>query len=625
LTPIDQDEQSISGKQRPRIDRLELVIWAVCSCLALGVIFAAPGAVPVAPTVSDSYLFGYNNRVGVALLLFVLGMGGYFSSRVGVRFSQARLEKAVPSRAVWLWMAIYAVGCGVLYCWLRGFNGLGESTYFVDRLSVFLAGARPYRDFEFGYGVGFLYGPLAFFRLGLSMEQSYYLFLTLNYMISVWIIAELLNLVDYHASAKPVLFHSLCLFGLTDLIGLGMQYTFLRFLLAPYFALLVQRAYARHKILSACMVIIFTVVLLAISPEQAVMYAMGILGYLVVLGLIHKSTLSRDQLLSFVGLLIAESCALVWGRHMGLFMTMKTFSTGAFNFPILPAGHILLFLFCCGVVAMYVATQLRARSRGDGLLLIVAVSMCGLFATLGRCDPGHVVFDGIGIIIVATLLVSNIRPIWRPYQGLFVIFFLFLPAVSMLILYRPLLKRALLVRALVSKSEQSSGPFDRLIVRLMSSRLERPWEPQLATAASAVKAPVLNLQAAYPGSSSVLNAPFNFSPNGFGTYHAPRIDTGYFAGLELALTPESIRRKISELDEHPNEDLLLPDHFEDRCALNPAGEQAAIRILFWYPFSQRPKNWVNTREPLCTYISAHYRMVQAPSLQGYGYGLWRRI
>jgi hypothetical protein len=159
----------------------------------------------------------------------------------------------------------------------------------------------------------------------------------------------------------------------------------------------------------------------------------------------------------------------------------------------------------------------------------------------------------------------------------------------------------------------------------MSRRLERPMEPELATAASAVKTPGFNLQTIYPGSSSVLSAPFGFNPSGFGTYHAPRIDTGYFSGLELALTPESIQKKISELDARPNEDLLLPDHFEDRCAVNAAAEKRAIRVLFWYPFRETQKNWVNAREPLCTYISAHYRMVQPPSLQGYGYGIWRRI
>lgn len=159
----------------------------------------------------------------------------------------------------------------------------------------------------------------------------------------------------------------------------------------------------------------------------------------------------------------------------------------------------------------------------------------------------------------------------------------------------------------------------------MSRRLERPMEPELATAASAAKTPGVNLQTIYPGSSSVLSAPFGFNPSGFGTYHAPRIDTGYFSGLELALTPESIQKKISELDARPNEDLLLPDHFEDRCAVNAAAEKRAIRVLFWYPFRETQKNWVNAREPLCTYISAHYRMVQPPSLQGYGYGIWRRI
>ena len=609
------------------VGRLEYAVWATCVFISLGVVFLVPKAIPVAPTVSDSYLYGYNNRIGVALLILFLVIGGYFSDRLWLRFPKPARTRDISKWAIGSWMAIYAAGTGVMYWLLRGFHGIGESKYFIDRLSVFATGARPYKDFEFGYGLTFLYGPLAFQRLGLNVEQSYYLFLAMSYLASVWILAEVLDLIDYDTKAKPVLFHLFCLFGFTALIGLGMQYTLLRFLLAPYFALFVQRVDlrggVRNQTVALCMTVVFTLVLLVSSPEQAVIFTVGTIGYLLVLRGINGTLGDRRQILSFAGLLFVEFVLMLGANRFGLLMTLKTFGSGAYNFPILPAGHILLFFFCCGLVAIYVASQLRER-RGEGMLIVVAVSVCSLFATLGRCDPGHVVFDGIGIVIAASLLVSNMPRIRGWYLTLFIIFFIFLPFRSIFTIYRPLLRQATHMRAALGESEVSSDPAARLLGRFLNHRAGNFPKAQLAISVAAVQTPVLDLDAAYPASGRPLFAPFDFSPNGLGTYHAARIESGYFAGLELALTPASIQRKVFELETRPDRDLLLPEHFEDRCALDLSGERKSIRSLFSYPFSSQPRHMVNTRQPLCAYITAHYRMIQKPLPQGYGYGVWTR-
>jgi hypothetical protein len=178
------------------------------------------------------------------------------------------------------------------------------------------------------------------------------------------------------------------------------------------------------------------------------------------------------------------------------------------------------------------------------------------------------------------------------------------------------------MRIALSESSESTNPLDWLVRRIMSHRPGNLWKVQYAVPLSAVETPILDLHAAYPGPDGVLEAPFAFSPDGLGTYHAPRIDTGYFEGLELAFTSESIQRKILELKAHPERNLLLPENFENRCALHVDSEYWAIRTLFWYPYASRPKNLVNTRAPLCMFISAHYRMIQNPGPRGYGYGVW---
>ena len=43
--------------------------------IALAAIFYLPRLVPTAPSASDSYIFGYNNRIGILLLLFFVALG----------------------------------------------------------------------------------------------------------------------------------------------------------------------------------------------------------------------------------------------------------------------------------------------------------------------------------------------------------------------------------------------------------------------------------------------------------------------------------------------------------------------------------------------------------------------
>jgi hypothetical protein len=220
------------------------------------------------------------------------------------------------------------------------------------------------------------------------------------------------------------------------------------------------------------------------------------------------------------------------------------------------------------------------------------------------------------------MLASTIPSVWRSYLGLFIIFFLVLPTLSIFRIYRPLLGQAVDMRAALSGAADSSKLFDSVVRLIRSNRPGNLRPDQYAVQLSAVETPVLDLRAAFPTADGVLEAPFAFSPNGLGTYHAPEIDTGYFEGLELAFTSESIQRKILELKAHPERKLLLPENFEDRCALHLDGEYWAIRTLFWYPYASWPKNLVNIRAPLCIYIYGHYRLIQKPGPRGYGYGVW---
>ena len=192
-----------------------------------------------------------------------------------------------------------------------------------------------------------------------------------------------------------------------------------------------------------------------------------------------------------------------------------------------------------------------------------------LFAALGRCDPGHVGFASIGIVVAASLLASNTR-YWKLYRSCFILFFLVLPAFSILWLYKGLLRTSLFAPRHVE-----------------ALRVLTPVE-----------------------------APFGYSPNRLGTSQKG-VDTGYFDGLDNAFTPDAIDRKISELSHSPH--LLIPQDFRQRCIYNPRGEKKLIRFLFVYPYLTQPKHTPAVWQPLCNAIEEHY---QKRRDLDYGYELW---
>src|SRR6266702_2860939 len=386
----------LTGPQRQIERRWPLAGWVLFVVVALGSILVLPTLVAVSPSISDSYLFGYSNRTGVLLLFGFLVVGGIFCRTLDIRFRPPLRGNGIPRRVIAKWMGVFAAGWAAMYFLVYGLQGFGESPYLIDRVKMLAEGGRPYKDFEFAYGILFLYGPRVPMALHLSAEQSYFAFWLACLLGGVWMLSRVLEMLDYPSEHTVEIFNLLCLFNLPAVVSTGLNYSLLRFLPAPYFGLLVQRMDARggrrHRVMAMLMAAGFTVLLLTISPEMGLAYGVGTLGYFAVFGRWDWSSV-----VEYGALLGVEAVVLLEANRLDVFATLKAFSGGAYSFPILPAGHLLLFIFGCGLVSLFVAWRLREGSSGDGMLMVVAVSAGTLFAALGRCDVGHVGLEAIGI------------------------------------------------------------------------------------------------------------------------------------------------------------------------------------------------------------------------------------
>ena len=118
--------------------------------------------------------------------------------------------------------------------------------------------------------------------------------------------------------------------------------------------------------------------------------------------------------------------------------------------------------------------------------------------------------------------------------------------------------------------------------------------------------------------------PFAFTVSHAGRYHGPHLHTGYFQGLDDVETPELVERKISELVQHPERPLLIPDGDEMSCYLDAAGQRSFDSHLMMYPLRTPLRHQDDILNGFCDYIRANYHQTAAATPERYGYGVWKR-
>lgn len=261
------------------------------------------------------------------------------------------------------------------------------------------------------------------------------------------------------------------------------------------------------------------------------------------------------------------------------------------------------------------------------MLMVLAVSILTLFPALGRCDISHVGFEGIGILVIATLLTSAMPKLWRGYRIAFIVLFVAAPALTGLFWYQAALitKVALLRMSEFEPQSLMTTELDRAAEQYYARKMTRSQarlKIDLLRASSSVPLQI-DLRSTYPGSSAVLEAPFGYKPNQFGEYHTAELDRGYFFGLLNAFTHAAVATKIDELRAHRDRDLLLPEDFREECKVDPVAERRVLQIAFLSPFVPAVRHSDSAWEPLCEFITTHYTAVQAAQSGRYGYELWR--
>jgi hypothetical protein len=549
---------------------MKISFW-IYILLSLVAIFYLPNFIPVDAVASDSYVFGYNNHAGFLLFIFLTAIGAFWSQKFCLTISSTDPTDRVQRKTFWICLAGALAACIAMYFLTSRMGRFGEATYLINRIELASQGLRPYRDFEFAYGALFVYLPLLLGRLlGMTIPNAYYLFWALNVLAGVWALSEIINRIDPFSQRKNHIFILLYLSIFPGIMFTGLNYTGFRFLIAPLLGLIVYRAIqnatARGQIIGSLLVVCFTALLILISPEMGIGFSVGISAFYF---LFYVRAESKLWVIPYLAMLLLLTILMFAANRLQVFYTLKQMGHGGYNFPIIPAAHILLLFVSVFLAAAYFVAKICHGGFQSSTILVLLISLPPLAACMGRCDPGHVIFDGIGIFLVVLLYTSTHPRIWRWYRMSFVVVFI-LFYLSSFFLYREEIGRALIMCAIRDKAtfgssvEKVADSIERRVIIGRYGETVGNEKLRRLRYALAIDARSDSVQVP-PQLRGVANVPFGYSV----THNPTGTDGGYYYGLVDVFDQGAVTSKISELERHPSRELILPTSYDDSCHLDP--------------------------------------------------------
>ena len=396
--------------ERPGWRKRNILLLAFSTCLVAALaVFVLPLYVPVRPlqTVSASYIAGFNNSVailsaaGLSLLVLLSTMWAERrrqpppienpqDQRLSARFTAGVVvaSAAVLSIAGWLVAASHM-------------RYLGDAGYFIEQATIRAETGRAlYTQLEFAYGPLLLLPQVWLSEtLHCSMTAAYFAVFVCEAALGILLLAYVLNELPIQGRVRKA---ALLLFAFGAITPhLGLNYTLLRFV-SPLAVLLFA---TRDGSLWRCALLLSVgeLVELLISPELGLAMAVGV----VVFGLLRIWQGGwRWLAAALFPLLVLGTFLLTFGRP---YLRMAaSFSRGALNLPVGPYPHILVYLFALVWLVPFGLGRLvrPGEPPSSRSLALYATSLAFVPAALGRCDPLHVLFNGMGVLVLSLVAVS---------------------------------------------------------------------------------------------------------------------------------------------------------------------------------------------------------------------------
>jgi hypothetical protein len=588
-------------------------LWAVVlAALAYYALFRLPFRFPPRQRLlSPSYAFGFNNSVAILAMAGLLGVVALLYLLRRRQACEPRIEFplrcTVPGRrssmvALALMGLLYAGLTFAMYLYdIRSEPGLmWETRHLLHRTWLMdVYGLRPYTEVAAEYGPILTYAPLYMYWLlkpfGASHELAYFACHLLLNLAGLWCAYYVLSRVIMPARARLVAFSILALAGFG--LWMGVNGTLVRYLF-PFASLLLGhrvviwalsgrgRTVCWAGAAVAILMLLFGNILL--SSDAGVAFALAWLGY----ALLMVRYDIRVLTVSVISL--ATAALLCWlFLPAAYYGTLLWFSEGAANLPLLPAAHLLLYILTMFVVVPpLLAVSVREPATGDmpGAALCGAMGvLCVVMApgALGRCDPPHVLFFGMGASMLLMIRLANIsRRLFAAYAIAYAGVFIVLMQVVNLVVFYGISPPTLLSRHAVTNVGQ----------KLRSA--SGTEHPDMATLSALDRYPRLGLPFASFGDPAVERYVLS----------RHQLQPEYYVSVVGVYNAAALERKLREVGKA--EYLLVPRRFESRpgSSRDPcAGFLKRLREWFLYPANLPCRaDPLDPMTVLRSFISDHY-------------------
>lgn len=361
--------------------------------------------------ISTSYNVGFNNMLGILLLgvfcvFFILFA---FFTREKALIVQS-CSNTNDLKVLFIVLGTLSTLClsTTILIYAR-FKGYGEGAYFIPHLINLDLGREPYVDFEFGYGPLMIYIPhlfhcvFKFLNFATSVEISYYVALVIYNILGIYFAKYVIENIVNEVKLKKILFVLAVIWGYP--YHLGANYTLCRFLLPVYLLMLWMNNFSykkTHTFSSIVSLICCELLVLGYSMEFGVAFIFTI----VIRSIVHFF-FERDK--RYILHVLVTICAIltVYLCIPKLFTNIFTFGSGGFNFPFVVSFALTAYFICCFIVAFQVGKQLQNVRENINVLTIELLAFSFTPGALGRCDPGHILYNGFMIFIFAVVYIRR--------------------------------------------------------------------------------------------------------------------------------------------------------------------------------------------------------------------------
>lgn len=387
--------------------------------------FAFPGKERLT---SASYAFGFNNQVAIAALICLTGLLTIFRLwRTGtvpaISFVSAVTDR-LPRRALAIMSFVYLAFTWAVYQWAKSVPWYGidwESSHFIWRLKLtVLYGLRPYSDYQYEYGPALAYFPIVLAKLlsgtGISLEAVYYVSHLFLNVCGLFSLALILDHLSIPIRNKKMIFFVLAFAAY--LPNMGLNGVLLRYVTVPLGMILVHQALRAARRIFEFRV--FFVSLIACATNIAISPEMGI-AFLLTLGCYSTARIRRTR--GVISALLALGLSAILAPLLlpvPYYATLLHFGQGANNLPLLLSSpHLVLYL----IAFLWIVPICLAGwwNKHEDKVLVAALSFSCLLlmpGALGRCDPYHVMFYGLGLFLLAFAHMANSNPLYFRYAAL---------------------------------------------------------------------------------------------------------------------------------------------------------------------------------------------------------------